>query len=117
MSETNRAMWDRYSEAWKEPTREKKLAALRASVIPSCTYRDPSAIVEGHDALVEHMLTFHQQVPGGWFDTQSFLTHHGRSLATWNMMSAEGQVIGNGMSYAEYDDRGLLVAMTGFFAR
>jgi hypothetical protein len=110
-------MWDRYSEAWKEPTREKKLAALRASVVPSCTYRDPSAIVEGHDALVEHMLGFHQQVPGGWFDTQSFLTHHGRSLATWNMMSAEGQVIGSGMSYAEYDDRGFLVAMTGFFAR
>jgi hypothetical protein len=117
MTETNRAMWDRYSEAWKETSRDKKLAALRASVVPTCTYRDPSAVVEGHDALVEHMLGFHQQVPGGWFDTQSFLTHHGRSVATWNMMSAEGQVIGHGISYAEYDDHGLLVAMTGFFAR
>ena len=117
MNETSRAMWDRYAEAWKAPTREKKLEALRASVVTTCTYRDPSAVVEGHDALVEHMLAFHQQVPGGWFDTQSFLAHHGRSLATWNMMSADGQVIGNGASYAEYDDSGLLVAMTGFFAQ
>ena len=46
-----------------------------------------------------------------------WVTHQGRSLATWNMMSAEGQVIGHGASYAEYDDRGLLVAMTRFFAR
>ncbi len=117
MTETNRAIRERYSEGRREPTREKKLAALRESVVPTRTYRDPSVFVEDQDALVEHMLAFHQQVPGGWFDTQSFLTHHGRSLATWNMMSAEGQVIGNGTSYAEYDDRGLLVAMTGFFAR
>jgi len=64
VTETNRAMWDRYSEAWKETTRDKKLAALRASVAPTCR-----------------------------------------------------QVIGNGTSYAEYDDRGMLVTMTGFFAR
>jgi hypothetical protein len=44
-------------------------------------------------------------------------THQGRSLATWNIVRAEGQVVGHGTSYAEYDDRGLLVAMTGFFAR
>ena len=117
MTETNRAMWDRYSQAWKETTRDKKLAALRASVAPTCTYRDPSAVVEGHDALVEHMLGFHKQVPGGWFDTQCFLTHQSRSLATWNMMSAGAQVIGQGTSCAEYAARGLLVAMTGFFPR
>jgi|GEM_PF-5777492 hypothetical protein len=46
-----------------------------------------------------------------------WVTHQGRSLATWNMMSAGAQVIGHGTSYAEYDDRGLLVAMTRFFAR
>jgi hypothetical protein len=40
-----------------------------------------------------------------------------RSVATWNMMSAEGQVIGNGFHSAEYDDHGRLAAMTGFFAR
>jgi len=33
------------------------------------------------------------------------------------MVSAEGQVIGLGTSYAACDDRGLLVAMTSFFDR
>lgn len=117
MTDTNRAMWDRYSAAWKATRREDKVAALRASVAQACTYRDPTAVVEGHEALVDHMIGFHQQVPGGWFDTQSFLSHHGRSVATWNMMSAEGQILGNGISYAEYDERGLLTTMTGFFAR
>jgi len=44
-------------------------------------------------------------------------THQGRSLATWNIVRAEGQVIGQGTSCAEYAARGLLVAMTGFFPR
>lgn len=50
------------------------------------------ALVEAHDAPARRTIAFHQQVPGGW-------------------------VIGNGMSCAGYDDRGLLAAMAGFFAR
>lgn len=45
------------------------------------------------------------------------VTHQGRSLATWHIVRAEGQVIGQGTSCAEHAARGLLVAMTGFFPR
>jgi hypothetical protein len=115
MADTKRAIWDTYAGAWKEPTKAGKLAALRESVVPSCTYRDPSAVAEGHEQLVDYMLGFHQQVPNGWFDTTYFLAHHGRSIAKWNMIDGKGQVIGDGMSYGEYDEQGLLTAMTGFF--
>jgi SnoaL-like domain len=111
-----RATWERYAAAWRATTRADKLAALATSVAPACTYRDPLTVAEGHEALVEYMLGFHQQVPGGHFETVSFITHHQRSVATWTMRDAARQVIGDGISYGEYADDGKLVAMTGFFA-
>jgi hypothetical protein len=115
MTEAKRANWEKYALAWKETSRERKLAALRESVVPSCTYRDPNTVAEGHEELVAYMLGFQQQVPGAWFDTTYFLAHHDRSIAKWNMVGGTGQVIGDGVSYAEYDERGLLVTMSGFF--
>ncbi len=110
------ATWERYAAAWRATTRADKLAALATSVAPTCTYCDPLAVAKGHDALVDYMLGFHQQVPGGHFETVTFVTHHQRSVATWTMRDAARQVIGDGISYGEYGDDGKLVAMTGFFA-
>lgn len=110
-----RATWETYASAWREPTAAGKRVALDASVAPACTYRDPLVESKGHAALIEHMLGFHQQVPGGHFQTTYFLAHHDRSIAKWNMLSADGAVMSDGVSYAEYDPQGKLVAMTGFF--
>ena len=110
-----RETWETYAAAWKEPTAQGKEAALAASVHPACTYRDPLMQVEGHAAQVEAMLGFHRQVPGGHFETTYFLAHHDRSIARWNMRTGDGAVVGEGISYGEYDAHGKLVAMTGFF--
>jgi hypothetical protein len=115
MTDPKRTIWNTYSRAWKEADKGGKLAALRESTVSDCIYRDPNTVVEGHEALVQTMLAFHQQVPGGWFDTTYFLAHHDRSIAKWNMIDGKGQVIGNGVSYGEYDERGRLTSMTGFF--
>ena len=107
--------WETYTAAWKAPGAEAKALALRSCVDGDCVYRDPLVVAEGHAALVDYMLAFHQQVPGGFFRTTSFRAHHARSAATWQMCGADGGVLGEGLSYGEYgaDDR--LVAMTGFF--
>ena len=110
-----RMTWEQYAAAWKATTREAKQAALAASTAATVTYRDPLAMAEGHTALVDYMTAFHAQVPGGWFATTYFLAHHDRSLAKWNMVDAGGTVIGTGVSYGEYDPRGQLVAIAGFF--
>lgn len=115
MNEDYRDTWERYAEAWKAPDRQGKLDALEASTDRKCVYRDPLASTEGHAALTEYMLQFHQQVPGGHFETTYFLAHHERSIARWNMRSGDGTVIGVGISYGEYGPSGKLVAMTGFF--
>ena len=110
-----RATWEKYVSAWKESSAEAKRAVLTASVDARCVYRDPLTEADGHDALVDYMLRFHEQVPGGHFETTYFLAHHERSIARWNMRSGEGAIVGTGISYGEYDEGGRLVAITGFF--
>ena len=107
--------WDLYASAWKVGPKAEKLAALARSVEPQATYRDPLAQAEGHEALVAHMLNWHERVPGGWFETTSFQEHHGRSLAHWNMRAADGKVLGEGISFCEWAPSGKLASMTGFF--
>lgn len=116
MTNARRDTWDKYTEAWSETTVERKLAALRVSVRSSATYRDPLVVAEGHDALVAYMLDFHAQLPGGHFVTTYFQAHHDRSIAKWNMVDGAGAIVGEGVSYGEYDDSGMLAGMTGFFA-
>jgi hypothetical protein len=114
-TEQHQQTWETYTSAWQAPTAEAKARALQASVEPGCVYRDPLTSVEGHAALIDYMIGFHQQVPGGCFKTRSFRAHSARSIATWHMCDAAGAVIGEGISYGEYAADGKLVAMTGFF--
>lgn len=115
MSTTHRTTWDTYASTWKEPDAARKLAALERCCSPDCVYRDPLTQTRGWNELVAYMLQFHEQVPGGHFVVQSFAAHHDRSLATWHMCAANGDVLGTGTSYGEYDAAGKLLTMTGFF--
>lgn len=110
-----RRTWDTYTSAWQAPDAEGKTLALEASVDAACVYVDPLTRAEGRDALVAYMTDFHRQVPGGFFRTTSFRAHSARSVTTWEMCSADGSAIGDGISYGEYGPNGRLLAMTGFF--
>ena len=114
--DTNRETWDTYTSAWKLATAEEKLSVLGRSTDQACIYRDPLAHTCGHTELVGYMLDFHQQMPGGHFETTHFQSHHGRSIAGWNMRDGSGAIVGDGISYGEYNDTGKLIGMTGFFA-
>jgi hypothetical protein len=116
MNNDRRAIWERYVSAWKETAADGKAAALAASVDANCVYRDPLTQVTGHAALIDYMLGFHKQIPGGYFETTSFIEHHDRSMAHWTMRAGDGTVAGEGVSYGEYNAQGKLVVMTGFFA-
>jgi hypothetical protein len=115
MSTNRQATWERYASAWKEIDPKRKAEMLRQSVATNCVYTDPITIARGHDELIAYMLAFHQQVAGGHFVTTYFLTHHDVSIAKWNMVSGNGAVMCDGVSYGQYNEHGLLVAMTGFF--
>ncbi|HKO51761.1 MAG TPA: nuclear transport factor 2 family protein [Polyangiaceae bacterium] len=110
-----KAVWERYVASWKPQAAQQKRALFETCLAPECTYSDPLQVAHGWEALLEYMLEFQKQVPGGYFVTEYFATHHQKSIAKWRMLSADAAQIGEGMSYGEYDANGLLVAMTGFF--
>ena len=115
MNHDQRAVWERYAAAWKVGPVAEKRALLDGCVSPKCRYTDPTAQLSGWDELLAHMVAFHEQIPGGYFVTEYFLAHHGRSIARWKMFSAAQVAIGEGISYGEYDEQQRLVTMTGFF--
>lgn len=110
-----RAVWDNYTLAWKETTPQAKMQRLRGSTAPACVYRDPLASAQGQDALFEYMMGLHGQIPGAYFQTTWFQAHNDRSISKWTMHDGAGAVVGEGVSYGEYDDHGKLRSMTGFF--
>jgi hypothetical protein len=110
-----REAWEHYVASWKAESIQDKRALFERCLAPECVYTDPLTRAEGYDELLAYMANFHRQVPGGHFVTLEFVFHHGRSMAKWQMVSAGGSVIGDGVSYGEYDDTNRLIVMTGFF--
>jgi hypothetical protein len=119
MSGTNlldhQATWETYVAAWKAEGAERKRGILSRCLADAGVYTDPLASTTGVDDLTDYMVDFHRQVPGGHFVTTYFLAYDRRSIARWNMVDGAGVVIGEGISYGEYDPAGRLRAMTGFF--
>ncbi|MFK7800074.1 MAG: nuclear transport factor 2 family protein [Anaerolineae bacterium] len=107
--------WETYASSWKAATEEEKRDLFKKSLADNCVYNDPLAKAKGWDELSKYMLDFHQQVPGGHFVTTSFMSHSNKSIVTWEMKTGNNIVIGDGISYGEYNEQGLLTAMTGFF--
>lgn len=115
MDTNYRDIWERYASSWKAETVDDKRALFEGSLDPECVYTDPLTQARGWQPLLDYMVEFHKQVPGGHFVTKEFFTHHQRSVARWNMVTGDGTVIGEGISYGEYTDAGKLRTMTGFF--
>lgn len=107
--------WETYAAAWKAETAAEKQALFERCLDPSCVYTDPLQQTRGWAALIDYMLDFHQQIPGGHFVTRYFLAHHDVSIARWEMRGGDGSPLGDGISYGVYNPQGLLVGMTGFF--
>ncbi len=111
-----RATWDKYTTVLNATTREEKGRALAECAIEAVAYTDPMMSIRGTDALVGYMLSLFEMNPGGTFETTSFVAHHGRSLAKWDVKNASGVRVGEGSSYAEYDESGRISSVAVFFA-
>jgi hypothetical protein len=115
MFDCKQTTWEKYISAWKVTGAQAKTDALKQSVALNAVYQDPLTQTTGHEALLKYMLDLHEQMPGVYFVTQYFLTHHDVSIAKWDMIGGDGQVMGDGVSYGRYNEQGQLVAMNGFY--
>ena len=115
MSQQIKETWESYASSWRAESATEKRAIFTTCMDTSCVYNDPLAKTQGWDALIDYMLDFHKQIPGGHFVTTYFLTHNNKSIAKWDMKNAENNTVGDGISYGEYNNDGKLISMTGFF--
>ncbi len=115
MKNDTKGVWERYVSSWNAASTDERRALFAQSLAPDCVYRDPQTEARGWEELERWMAGFHASMPGTRFVTETFSTHHGRSVARWRMMSATGVALGEGISYGEYDAEQRLVAMSVFF--
>ena len=115
MSSQFKETWETYSSAWKAENESEKRSLFEKCLDTTCRYNDPLIETTGWDELVSYMLDFHIQIPGGHFVTTYFLAHSNKSIVKWEMKNGENIVLGDGISYGEYNNYGKLVSMTGFF--
>ena len=115
MSKSHEKTWETYAASWKAEALSEKQRLFEQSLSADCRYTDPLTQTQGYSSLLNYMRDFHRQIPGGHFVTKRFIAHHDRSVAFWDMCDESGAVIGDGVSYGEYDATGKLSAMTGFF--
>jgi hypothetical protein len=114
-SESQRKTWEIYASSWSESNPARRLEMFGECLQPDCVYTDPMVQLTGFDQLTGYMVELSANVPGVRFLTTDFVAHHGQSLAHWNMVGSDGQVLSHGASYGRYEANGKLLQMSGFF--
>lgn len=106
-----------YGAAWSETDTEKRLALLEKAWAEDGVYTDPTAELEGRDALHAHIGAFLDQGTGASIVLTSKVdSHHGNRLRfSWSMVSKDGETMVTGIDYGELDDDGRLRLIVGFF--
>ncbi|MCW5622214.1 MAG: nuclear transport factor 2 family protein [Burkholderiales bacterium] len=105
-----------YCAAWSEPEPARRLALLQKTWAEKGTYTDPTAIVEGRDALHQHIGKFFEQFPGAKIVLSSGVdVHHDKLRFGWQLVAGDGSIALEGMDYGELDENGLIQRIVGFF--
>jgi len=107
--------WQTYVEAWNARDRSERERFLSSAVDVNSNYVDPNVDIKGHQALSDYMGEFHAQMPGATFVLTRFISHHQKSIASWNLHDENGGVLFSGISYGTYNAQGKLTAEHGFF--
>ncbi|MEE2776086.1 MAG: nuclear transport factor 2 family protein [Acidobacteriota bacterium] len=112
---------DLYGSAWREPDEAKRRAILEKAWAEDGVYTDPTAYVDGREALVQHIGGFLAELSAGGGPSlqidSSVDAHHDRFLRfAWKVVAADGKtVVSPGMDYGELDEDGRLKLIVGFF--
>lgn len=110
-----------YGSAWREPDEAKRRAILEQAWAEDGVYTDPTAYIEGREALVQHIGRFlngRSAGSGPSIQLDSGVdVHHDRFLRfAWKMVAADGKtVLAPGMDFGELDEDGRLRRIVGFF--
>jgi hypothetical protein len=105
-----------YAAAWNEPDAAARRRALERAWADRGVYSDPTAHVEGRDALVEHIAGFQSQMPGARIVVTSGIDrHHDAIRFTWKLRGSDGSTLTEGIDFGELAGDGRLRQITGFY--
>jgi len=117
-ADTVRESLENYIQAWNEPDTEKRNALLATAWAENATYTDPSAHVEGRDALLTHIDRFRSnpQFKGSSLARASKVDlHHETFRFEWELKDASGNTTMVGIDYGEFNEDGAITKIVGFF--
>lgn len=112
---SQRKTWETYGQSWSEVDAAKRIKLFERCLHPDCVYTDPLMQTAGYDHLSGYMAELQKNIPGVKFIVTDFKNHHDRSIAHWDMVDGNGNLIFPGASYGVYGADGRLTQMNGFF--
>ena len=108
----------KYFKAWNENDPGQRQKLLATAWTDDATYTDPTAHVEGRDALVAHVGGFlaNPQMKGFSIVQASEIDFHHRVFRfEWEMKDPQGNLVTKGFDYGEFNDAGAITKIVGFF--
>jgi len=105
-----------YGSSWNEPDEAARRQSLESALAEDGTYSDPTAKVEGREALVAHIGALQVAMPGHTIDlVTSADEHDGHLRFGWVMHGPDGSAVLEGMDYGRLAEDGRLQQIVGFF--
>jgi hypothetical protein len=105
-----------YGACWNEPDEAARRELLASAWADDGTYCDPTATVEGREALVAHIGTVQVAMPGHTIDLVTGADEHdGHLRFGWVMHGPDGSTVLEGMDYGRLAEDGRLQQIVGFF--
>ena len=107
---------DDYLAAYCEPDRARRAELVRRVWATQAKLVDPPLTAQGHAEIAAQADALLGQFPDHRFRRSSGIdAHHGQVRYSWQLLDTEGKVKLEGTDFAQFDDRGCLAQVTGFF--
>ena len=104
-----------YGAAWNETDTAKRTALLEQSWADDGVYNDPTAIVNGRAALIDHIGGFHTMMPGNTIDMASAVDSYNDVFRFAWVMRKGNEVAVEGVDFGELAPDGRIRRIVGFF--
>ena len=108
--------WEAYTKAWSDIGATEREQLVETSVSEDIDFSNPLIAGRGRAELIDAMIQFQKQFPGGQFELRPSMIHHDQLLSAWILHGKDGSELLTGHNYAQADSEGKLLQMTGFFA-
>ena len=107
---------DDHLAAYGDPDRQRRSDAVRRLWAEDAQLIDPPLAARGHAQIVAQADQLLAQFPGHRFRRSSGIDlHHGTARYGWQLLAPGGQVVLEGIDFAQLGDDGRLARVTGFF--